>query len=315
MAQLHDANAQIEAALAEAAPPRELALALQPGEPIPTSLIALTELDTLHLSCPGRLELPRWFGRMRGLISLEVDARLDAIPAFLSEIDTLERLSLRSDGGFEPALAKLPRLRELELELGALVDAPLDLIERTWLETVRVRARELVGVPLGLLVAPNLRSLTLEAEAAPLRPAFPRMIPGLRRLDELALRGWPLAAIPRALVQLPALSSLVLRGCGLTSLPDDWGECAGGLARLDVSDNELVELPASLAALSRLRSLLAASNPIRRVDPALASLTELERLDLDDTALDDLPAAIRALPKLRALSLTQTRATKTPCRG
>ena len=79
------------------------------------------------------------------------------------------------------------------------------------------------------------------------------------------------------------MTSLTLRRCALIELPDHWGALAC-LAHLDVSDNRLERLPASLADLPALRSLVAAANPIRALDPALTEL-ELERLDLDDTRL------------------------------
>lgn len=274
-----DATAQIRAALALEDGCRDLALALAPGETIPTELVALTELESLRISCPAPLELPRWFARMRGLSWLELDATLARVPEWLAQLDTLERVTLRCSGELGSALFELPRLSELELELDELGEIPLRLAERRCLDTVRIRAKTLTRVPLGLLVAPAVRELTLDiARCVDPPPAFPRVLPGLGELELLAIGGWPLGEIPDVLL-LPRLESLTLRRCGLTRLPDDWGP-ARGLRHLDVSHNDLRRLPASLAQLTSLRSLVAGHNPLVKLDPALDELRELARVDL-----------------------------------
>lgn len=300
---------QVRAALASALPCLELELALAAGEPIPTELIALTELELLRVVSPGCVQLPRWFGRMRGLIELEIDAELPAgSSAWVAEIDTLERLRLRCADGFDPGFAELPVLRELELALAQLGEVPLSLAKRTNLETVRIHARTLECVPLGLLVAPNIRTLTLDFDHTDARPAFPRLLPGLSQLECLAVGGWPLGEIPSVLLQLEQLDTLTLRRCELSELPrHDWGR-AIGLRHLDVSFNQLSCAPASLATLTGLRELVLADNPIVQLDPALAQLSALERLDLDGTGLvrAGIPRAIAELPQLRVLSTART---------
>lgn len=299
---------QVRAALAAEQVCVELELVLATGEPIPTELIALTELESLRVTSSADVQLPRWFGRMRGLIELEVDAELAAggpCCSCIAELDTLERLRLRCAGGFEPALAELPALRELELELAQLGEVPLSLAKRSNLETVRIHATTLERVPLGLLVAPNIRNLTLEFDHADARPAFPRVLPGLSQLECLAVSGWPLGQIPAVLLQLEQLDSLTLRRCELDEWPDDW--ClAIGLRHLDVSHNLLTCAPASLGRLTKLRELVAADNPIARLDLALAELSSLERLDLDGTELCTIPQAVAELAQLRVLSTART---------
>lgn len=304
-------------------PSREFELALAPGEPIPTDLIAMTELESLRVVSPASVQLPRWFGRLRGLLELEIHAELELGMADMSsvscmscmsciaELDTLERLCLRFAGGFEPTLAELPTLRELELELGQLGEIPLSLAKRTNLETVRIHARTLECVPLGLLVAPNLRSVTLEFDHAEARPAFPRVLPGWSQLECLAISGWPLHDIPAVLLQLGQLDSLTLRRCELQTWPDDWCR-ANAVRHLDVSHNQLTCTPASLAELTQLRALVLADNPITTLDPALTQLSLLERLDLDGTQLTAIPKAVTALPQLRVLTSARTPSTANP---
>ena len=272
------AREQVLAALAEAEAEAlvDLELVLAPDEALPTELVALTELASLRLVCPAPLTLPPWFVRLRGLSWLEVDGCLEAIPANLAELDTLEHLRLRCRGGFDPVLAALPHLRELELELDELGEVPLTFVDRGCLESVSIRARTLSRVPLGLLAAPRLRCLTLDIETSPLAPAMPRVVPGLDQLELLAISGWPLVEFPVFVTELGTLTSLTLRRCGLRQLPDHWGALAC-LEHLDVSDNEIEQLPESLGDLPALRSLVAVGNPIAVVDPAINGL---QRLDL-----------------------------------
>lgn len=287
---------------------RELDLVVPTGGELPTSLIVLTKLESLRILGATTLELPAWIGRLRGLRVLEIEGEVEAVPEGLGELDTLERLQLRSRGPFPAAIAKLTRLRELDLRVATLESVPLALRELARLEMVRLHVGRLAALPLGLLALPNVRTLVLEVEnAVELSPdPLPPLLPGLHRLEELAVLGWQIARLPSSVFGLRELRSLTLRRCGLRSLPEGWGGF-GRLRKLDLSDNALESLPSSFGELAELRELVLTHNPLRTLPAELGRLARLERLDLDGSRLETLPAELADAQRLQVLQLADTR--------
>lgn len=144
-----------------------------------------------------------------------------------------------------------------------------------------INAGNLTALPAGLSRLTALRSLALsgvalEEDEAGLHPMA--ALGCLPALQELRL----LNAGPPDLTRLPtSLTSLALR----RSNPDDGKWDALGrlprLAHLDLRQCGLVDLPAPVAALPALRTLLLCSNDLRAL-PDGAYLSSLERLDLED---------------------------------
>ncbi|MCA9681834.1 MAG: hypothetical protein KC457_06540 [Myxococcales bacterium] len=299
----------LQAALASEEPCRELDLVLRSNESFPTELVALTELQTLRVTCEnGMLELPQWIGRMRGLKVLELHGELEEIPEGLGDLDTLRRLVLRSAGAFPPVLAQLRKLRELEIEVSTVDTAPMALSELDRLEALYLRVVRLEQVPVGLLALPNLRHLVLEAATskAAAVTSLPSALPGLSHLEDLAILGWRMATLPPAMMQLTELRSLTLRRCSLEHLPNAWQTMAK-LRKLDLSDNRLATLPPSVGSLTGLRELVLADNPMYELPPQIGQLEQLERLDLDGSRMKSLPATLGRLHRLQVLSVADTR--------
>ncbi len=291
----------------------DLELVVPAGGQLPTALIVLTKLESLRIivgadrRTPPIIELPSWLGRLRGLRSLEIEGEVETIPESIGELDTLERLYLRCRGPFQPSIAKLRRLRELDLHVATIEAMPLAMRELDRLESLRLRVARLAALPLGLLALSNLKTLVIEASASErsLEP-FPPIMPGLHRLEDLAVLGWTLPRLPSSFFMLRELRSVTLRRCGLETLPEGWGALSL-LRKLDLSENELEQLPRSLGELPELRELVLTANPLHSLPPSLGQLAKLERLDLDGTRLETLPHELADAQHLQVLNLADTR--------
>jgi hypothetical protein len=117
---------------------------------------------------------------------------------------------------------------------------------------------------------------------------------------------------------LEQLRSGALRGAqrltlraGLRELPQEVYELAGTLEVLDLSSNELDDLPADLAGLHRLRVIFCANNRFTRLPEVLGRCEALEMVGFKANQIDTVPAAALP-PQLRWLILTDNRIATLP---
>ena len=98
---------------------------------------------------------------------------------------------------------------------------------------------------------------------------------------------------------------LDLRGRGLTALPDDLSPLAEELRVLELGENALTALPASLGSLRRLLRLVVSDNALTALPDAFGDMAELKVLDVRRNKLREMPpslAACTALERLRMAS-------------
>jgi Leucine-rich repeat (LRR) protein len=125
--------------------------------------------------------------------------------------------------------------------------------------------------------------------------ALPAAIGKLAKLEKLGLSSNKLRTLPVELSQLGKLRILQLCGNQLgPKLPEAifTGELAKALAELELSDNVLEELPATLGGLSSLVRLLVANNKLRELPAALGGAAKLQHLVASDNLLTSVPSAL-----------------------
>lgn len=97
-------------------------------------------------------------------------------------------------------------------------------------------------------------------------------------------------------------TTLNLFSKNLTSLPDVFDSLAQ-LQDIDLTFNQLSELPPSFFTLKELKSLSLLGNKFERLPDTLSKLVTLENLNLGDNQLRSLPVKIGDLENLKAISL------------
>ncbi|MEH2352218.1 leucine-rich repeat domain-containing protein [Nostoc sp.] len=85
-----------------------------------------------------------------------------------------------------------------------------------------------------------------------------------------------------------------------------------GAIELDLSNNQLTELPEAIASLTGLQELYLDNNQLTELPEAIASLTGLQQLDLHNNQLTQLPEAIASLTGLQRLDLHNNQLTELP---
>ncbi len=105
--------------------------------------------------------------------------------------------------------------------------------------------------------------------------------------------------------------SLDLTGEQLTELPAEIGQLTN-LEELHLLDNQLTELPAEIGQLTNLQVLALTKNQLTELPAEIGQLSNLQRLYLDINQLTELPAEIGQLTNLEELHLNRNQLTELP---
>lgn len=110
-------------------------------------------------------------------------------------------------------------------------------------------------------------------------------------------------------VSINGMSEIVLRDLSyrrLESLEDDLVEeiASRGVTEFDLSNNLLPGLPPSVSRFQTLRRLNLSSNQIRELPPEICQLTGLEALEVKHNLMKGLPNKFGRLKSLKALNLS-----------
>ncbi|KAK6230439.1 hypothetical protein QUC31_001957 [Theobroma cacao] len=108
---------------------------------------------------------------------------------------------------------------------------------------------------------------------------------------------------PHISFECPHLSTLILQYCCLRTIPESLFKHMPGLNVLDLSGNNIVDLPNSISILKNLNALILAYCNMLKYLPSLAELRTLRKLDLYDTRIKEIPHGMEMLKNLRYLYL------------
>lgn len=153
----------------------------------------------------------------------------------------------------------------------------------------------------------NLLQLVLKGNSL---TSLPSEIGALESLRHLDLSFNTLSSVPVELYKLNALQTLILSNNKLikASFPDleqsSKEHCLTHLQYIDVSQNQLEELPPFLFNCSQLAELLASNNSLNQLSVEIGQVTQLKTLDLSTNSISELPQELSNCSKLRSLLLT-----------
>ena len=97
----------------------------------------------------------------------------------------------------------------------------------------------------------------------------------------------------------------------MTELPAEIGTLTN-LTRLNLSYNRLSQLPAEIGTLTNLTTLILSNNQMKELPAEIGTLTNLTTLDLDGNQMTELPAEIGTLTNLTRLNLSYNRLSQLP---
>lgn len=134
---------------------------------------------------------------------------------------------------------------------------------------------------------------------------IPSSVGLLKQLKNLDLSGNLLKNLPVEVGEIDSLHTLNMTCNQLTSVPSL--EKAKHLARLDLSHNQLTDLPDGIFKLEFLSELKASDNFISKLSEEVSNLQALKILDLSSNSIDTLPSSLANCFKLKELNLKENK--------
>jgi len=244
----------------------------QLGE-IPEKFGDLENLEELDLTGNSLKTLPESFGNLKNLMSLSLTGnRLKKLPNSIGDLKNLRNLNLRNNYELEEipkSFGDLENLEELDLTGNSLKTLPESFGNLKNLKSLSLSdnraGNSLKTLPESFGNLKNLMSLSLSDNRI---EKLPNSIGDLKNLRNLNMRNNELEEIPESFVDLENLEELNLAGNSLKTLLERFGKLKNlmkGLSLLkylDLSRNNLQEIPLLVLDLPNLDNLILTENPI-----------------------------------------------------
>ena len=235
---------------------------------LPIDLFECEQLRHLDVSSNALMDLSGAIGDLFELRELLLsENELIGIPVSLKGCSLLQTLELQRNKlvNVPPTALSLPQLQQLNLSGNRLVELPISLGDLTMLEMLDVNKNALKGLP-DLTRMRSLRFVNASENQLTVVPRCPMQ----GKLDRLYLGENNIQRLDMSNLQPSAatLSEMLLQGNSLESCPEEIN-CMIGLKVLDISNNNLTNLPPALGYMTILSKVLVEGNPIRCIRRAL----------------------------------------------
>lgn len=199
----------------------------------------------------------------------------------------------------------LPELRNLDLSSNQLREIPHESFQGLrQLERLYLHRNQIQHIHPGAFEALQ-HLLELKLQANQLQALPPLHLPALLLLDISWNR---IGALGPGTFRAPNLESLKVAGLGLESLEEELLQELQNLHQLDLSDNQLSQVPGGLSQLRSLTTLSLAGNAqISQLRPEdFRPLGHLQELDISRLNLHSLPSDFfGAFPRLKAVTVAE----------
>jgi Leucine-rich repeat (LRR) protein len=186
---------------------------------------------------------------------------------------------------------------EVNLSNNNLSDLPAWLAELD-ISSLDVSINKLCKIPEWVRKCENLQDLTWNTNKLEVVPDW---IGELGNLTSLSLASNELRSLPESLSHLTNLQSLNLFNNHITYFGRLDG--LGFLRVLQISKNEIVDLPIEIQNLRALNDLTVSGNRLNSIPEWISECRRLKRLNLSDNSITDLPKSMAQLSLLRELHL------------
>lgn len=297
-------------------------------------------LQWLRLNKTQLSQIPEELGKLQKLEHLSiVHNELEKLFGELTELQCLRTLNLRynkiKNSGIPVDLFHLEDLTTLDLSHNNLKQVPEALENAKSLLVLNLSHNAINNVPNSLFMnltdllfldlsnnnlealPPQMRRLTmlqtLVLDNNPLGHFHLRQLPSLTNLQTLRMRNTQrsvsnMPASAQSLASLVLLTELDLSQNEFTKIPESLYEL-GNLRRINLSNNNIVELSNSIENWTKVEVLNLSSNQIAALPPALCKLFNLRRLFVNNNRLDfeGVPSGIGKLSALEIFSAASNR--------
>ncbi|KAF9925213.1 hypothetical protein FBU30_004971 [Linnemannia zychae] len=282
---------------------RELYLDHNDIKVVPDSLLKLTKLDVLDLSCNSISSFHSAF-KMKKLKNLR---RLNLDHNMLTDISPIYKLKslreLRMNHNFIPFLAiaiqNMTKLKILAIESNSLTTLPESMGKLGNLCELRLSDNRLRALPDSI---GSIRTLQVLALRSNFLERLPESWKDMENLSTLDLASNRLTSLPADIVRLPKLTHLDLHDNRINALPDKIGQLSN-LVVLQLCNNQLKELPRDIGRLKDLHDLVLSFNQLRKLPDEIGKLNKLQELKFDNNPLRSLPKTIQRLTNVRRVYL------------
>eukprot|EP01114_Cavostelium_apophysatum_P023321 TRINITY_DN8743_c0_g1_i4.p1 TRINITY_DN8743_c0_g1~~TRINITY_DN8743_c0_g1_i4.p1 ORF type:complete len:2119 (-),score=526.12 TRINITY_DN8743_c0_g1_i4:35-6391(-) len=235
---------------------------------------------------------------------------LYCVPDFVASLSQLKKLYLmRNRISSIPGnvFAELPQIEELDLSENSIAGFPPEIANLKHLRTLAVANNGLASLPDEICSVVSLTKLLLQGNSL---YNLPSKISSLSNLTELNLFGNPMAPPLRRVYQAfgSRTKELDLSGQNIQELPAEIG-ILKSLLQLKLSNNKLKYLPPQIGDLKGLIKLDISGNPLVELPPQLANLP-LDSLEVANTKLTIPEVVLENLPLLKTQLEQQKLATE-----
>ncbi|KAF9410589.1 hypothetical protein BGZ94_001596, partial [Podila epigama] len=282
---------------------RELYLDHNDIKIVPDSLLKLSKLDTLDLSCNSISSFHSAFKmkKLKNLRRLNLDQNMLTDVSPIYKLKALRELRLNHNfvGHLAIAIQNMAKLKILTMESNSLATLPETMGKLGNLCELRLSDNNLRALPDSI---GSIRTLQVLALRSNLLEKLPESWKDMENLTTLDLSCNRLTYLPPDLARLPKLTHLDLHDNQIQALPEKMSQLSS-LVVLHVGNNHLRELPRDIGRLRDLQDLVLSFNFIQSLPDEIGKLNKLQELKFDNNPLYSLPKTIQRLVNVRRVHL------------
>jgi len=246
---------------------------------LPDGICNLTHLKVLHIKWNKLEELPDAFGNLKALEELDLDGtwstnddkplenEISVLPESFCELKNLKFFNCEANGllSLPENFGQLKSLIKVKLSQNRLSNIPESIGELSNLENLDLSSNRISTIPLSLCRLERLKELVLSFNRI---ERVPDCIDQLKAVNLISLGGNNLKEIPDSIANLESLENLWLNRNQLTEIPEVITKMK--LTKLEISDNQLTNLPYFIWTMETLRELKVTGNSFSEEEQEIA---------------------------------------------